>query len=189
MGSQSRSDFYGFNCYFRTFITSIMLFGEWSGQKSLKLKMDKICRPALLAWRGPNMFQAIKRAVETGHECTKFNLFVPFTPVYPCYFPCSHWILPFPRRFWATSFPERPLWLLGWTKREVLGTKLDFGCLKNMKIPKKSDREKNKIPIFSTTTQKKITRAIRNIPVITHISYQCCVLIGWATSRLYVITH
>ena len=33
-----------FNCYFRTFITSIMLFGEWSGQK-LKLKMDKICRP------------------------------------------------------------------------------------------------------------------------------------------------
>ena len=41
----SRSDFYGFNCYFRTLITSIMLFGEWSGQKCLKLKMDKICRP------------------------------------------------------------------------------------------------------------------------------------------------
>ena len=44
MGSHWRSNFYGFNCYFRTFITSIMLFGEWSGQKSLKLKMDKICR-------------------------------------------------------------------------------------------------------------------------------------------------
>ena len=41
----SRSDFYGFNCYFRTFITSIMFFWEWSGQKCLKLKMDKICRP------------------------------------------------------------------------------------------------------------------------------------------------
>ena len=41
----SRSDFYGFNCYFQTFITSIMLFGEWSGPKSLKLKMDKICCP------------------------------------------------------------------------------------------------------------------------------------------------
>ena len=31
-------------CYFWSFITSIM-FGDWSGQKSLKLKMDKICRP------------------------------------------------------------------------------------------------------------------------------------------------
>ena len=42
----SRSDFYDFNyCYFQTFIASITLFGEWSGQKCLKLKMDKICRP------------------------------------------------------------------------------------------------------------------------------------------------
>ena len=30
--------------FFRTFITSIMLLGEWSGQKNLKLKRDKICR-------------------------------------------------------------------------------------------------------------------------------------------------
>ena len=41
LGSHSRSDFYSFDCYLWTFITSIMLFGEWSWQKSLKLKLDK----------------------------------------------------------------------------------------------------------------------------------------------------
>ena len=45
IGSHLRSDSYSFNCYFQTCITSIMLFGEWSGQKSLKLKVDKICHP------------------------------------------------------------------------------------------------------------------------------------------------
>ena len=34
----SRSDFYGFNCYFRTFITSIMLFGGMKWAKKLKTK-------------------------------------------------------------------------------------------------------------------------------------------------------
>ena len=47
--------------YFRTFITSIMLFGEWSGQKSLKLKMDKICRP------GP--FCMTRPKCNKGHCC------------------------------------------------------------------------------------------------------------------------
>ena len=45
--------FYGFNFYFRIFISSIMLFGEWSGQKSLKLKIDKICRPGPSRMTGP----------------------------------------------------------------------------------------------------------------------------------------
>ena len=30
-----------------------MLFGEWSGQKSLKLKIDKICRPGPFRMTGP----------------------------------------------------------------------------------------------------------------------------------------
>ena len=45
LGDGESGGFYSFNFYFRSFITSIMLFGESSGQKSLKLKMDKICRP------------------------------------------------------------------------------------------------------------------------------------------------
>ena len=53
--AHSRSDFYGFNWYFRTFITSIMLFGEWSGQKCLKLKMDKICRPGPFHMTRPSL--------------------------------------------------------------------------------------------------------------------------------------
>ena len=47
--------FYGFNCYFQTFITSIMLFRRWSGQKSFKLKLEKYVVRALFAWRGPNI--------------------------------------------------------------------------------------------------------------------------------------
>ena len=57
----SRSDFYGFNCYFRTFITSITLFGEWSGQKSLKLKMDKICRPGPFLHDAAHIFVVVVR--------------------------------------------------------------------------------------------------------------------------------
>ena len=76
MGSHSRSDFYGFNCYFRTFITSIMLFGEWSWQKSLKLNMDKICRPGPFRKMRPtcrlmhvHMYTwHIKRQKENSHE-------------------------------------------------------------------------------------------------------------------------
>ena len=55
----SRSDFYGFNCYFRTFITSIMLFGEWSGQKCLKLKMDKICHPGPFRMTQPTWISCV----------------------------------------------------------------------------------------------------------------------------------
>ena len=68
----SRSDFCGFNCYFRTFITSIMLSGEWSGQKSLKLKMDKICRPRPFRMPRPTcvvqvVFQSFQRYIIRHH--------------------------------------------------------------------------------------------------------------------------
>ena len=43
-------------CYFWSFITSIVLLGEWSGQKSLKVKMDKM---ALFAWGDSNHFDEI----------------------------------------------------------------------------------------------------------------------------------
>ena len=45
IGFSFKERFLRFQLLFPDFYPSIILFGEWSGQKSLKLKMDKICRP------------------------------------------------------------------------------------------------------------------------------------------------
>ena len=58
--------------FFRTFITSIMLFGELSGQKNLKLKMDKICRS------GPFRMTRPRYECPEKQNLVYFNGFVQF---------------------------------------------------------------------------------------------------------------
>ena len=50
----SRSDFYDFNCYFRTYIDSIILFGEWSASLQITFSYKPvICQARDKVW--PNM--------------------------------------------------------------------------------------------------------------------------------------